>query len=631
MSGYIKMSSTGVLPRGQREAYIRNLTLSNNQKNRFIRSGLNRNTIQKVVNALRGRTERNTLINGILNALSQRPSNRGPLNNLLRQYSARQRANTTPNNTRQRANTTPNNTRQRANTTPNNNRQRANTTPNNNRQRANTTPNATTSTRPRREGAGFAERTLMAPGELYDFFQLMKEYEEKRGKVTRPKALPMPKLKEMFTYKQKMCELAQYPYNGDRKLFRDTVDNIRSLCADEGGNYTTFPVLNQPNADKTYELMTMCKRSEFDKLMADAKNSTGRLNSNVLLKISAIYDKFLGLLKDVDAEVALRLYVKNPNSPNLNTYIRSLSPNIQRSLTENVSKEYRSLINKLNKRVRNKKHNPIPVAVAHGPANHNTLSVSSMKKILRNPDVVKNFTEGSLFLKYLNEHIPSGGTGGCKMRGDVDGCLLRRRVVFGQPYPTSSSGVKAIQTALSAINHGRMHRLKTFSQNGNRFNRVGEPKKNFINSGVLRKYMNTMKNQSVRNVPLFTSPTNRLLGLQKGNRDAVKFNGTKLVKFEPATDTENPHILWTTFGLHLEERGTMYNFFDFINFIYDRDNGNQKNIDSYIRQRGKMGMNYIIQLDSKTLDYLHNKYFFTDFTGERYKEKIIEKLTSCRR
>ena len=167
-----------------------------------------------------------------------------------------------------------------------------------------------------REGAGFIEKTLMAPGELYDFFQLMKEYEEKRGKVTRPNALPMPKLKEMFAYKQKMCELARYPYNGDRKLFRDTVDNIRSLCADEGGNYTTFPVLNQPNTDKTNELMKMCLRSEFDKLMAGVRNSTGRSNSNVLLKISAIYDKFLGLLKDVDAEVALRLYVKNQYSPN---------------------------------------------------------------------------------------------------------------------------------------------------------------------------------------------------------------------------------------------------------------------------------------------------------------------------
>jgi hypothetical protein len=482
-----------------------------------------------------------------------------------------------------------------------------------------------------REGAGFSEKTVMGYGELYEFFQLMKEYQEKRGKVTKLNASPMPILKVMYEYKARMCALTRYPYNGDNKLIRDVVDNVRSLCSDEGGNYTTYPILNQPNANKMNELMKMCLRSEFEKLLGSVRNNTGRSNTNVLLKITAIYDRFLRLLKDVDAEVALRLYVKDQSSQNLNTYIRSLSPNIQKSLTENVPNEYRSLINKINKRVRNKKHNPIPVAVAHGPANHNTLSVSSMKKILRNPDVVKNFTEGSLFLKYLNEHIPSGGTSGCKMRGDVDGCLLRRRVVFGQPYPTSSSGIKAIQTALSAINHGRMHRLKTFSPNGNRFNRVGEPRKNFTNFGILKKYMNTMKNQSVRNVPLFTSPTNKLLELQRGNRVAVKFDGTKLIKFDPSQHTEDPHILWTTFGLHLDERGKAYNFFDFINFIYDRDNGIVKNLGSYIRPRGKMGMNYIIQLDSKTLDYLHNKYFFTDMTGKQYKNEIIQKLTSCGR
>ena len=583
--------------RAQRDSYINGLTLSDAQKNKFRRSTLNQITIQKVVNALKGRGERNVRINGILNALSS--GNRGPLNTLLRQYNNRNAPQTT-----------------RPAPSP-----------------PRPAPTPQTSTRSRREGAGFSEKTLMAPGELYEFFQLMKEYEEKRGKVTRLNASPMPKLKEMFAYKQKMCELAQYPYNGDRKLFRDTVDNIRSLCADEGGNYIEFPILNQPNVDKTRELMMMCERTAFDKLLASVsiKNGSVTRNANSLSKIYAIYDKFLGLLKDVDAEVALRLYVKNQNSPNLNTYIRSLPNTIQRSLTQNVPNEYRSLINKLNKRVRNKKHNPIPVAVAHGPANHNTLSVSSMRKILRNPEVIKNFTEGSLFLKYLNEHIPSGGTGGCKMRGDVDGCLLRRRVVFGQPYPTSSSGVKAIQTALSAINHGRMHRLKTFSQNGNRFNRVGEPKKNFTNFGILKKYMNTMKNKSVRNVPLFTSPTNKLLELQRGGRVAVKFNGAKLVRFDPNTDTENPHILWTTFGLHLEERGKTYEFFDFINFIFDRDNAIQKNIGSYKRQRGKMGMNYIIQLDSKTLDYLHKKYYFTNFTGQEYKNEIIQKLSSCRR
>jgi hypothetical protein len=487
-----------------------------------------------------------------------------------------------------------------------------------------------------RDGAGFSEKTVMGYGELYEFFQLMKEYQEKRGKVTRETASPMPILEEMYEYKKQMCGLARYPYTGSVSLIQNVVDNIRSLCADEGGNYTTYPILNQPNANKTNELMTMCLRSKFEKLLGSVRNNTGRSNTNVLLKISAIYDRFLRLLKDVDAEVALRLYVKDQSSQNLNTYIKSLSPNIQKSLTENVPNEYRSLINKLNKRVRNKKHNPIPVAVAHGPANHNTLSVSSMKKILRNPDIVKNFTEGSLFLKYLNEHIPSDGTGGCKMRGDVDGCLLRRRVVFGQPHPNASSGVKAIQTALSAINHGRMHRLKTFSPNGNRFNRVGEPKKNFTNFDILKKYMNTMKNTKVRNVPLFTSSNNRLLGIQKGDRVAVKFVGSKpddkkLVKFDPSQHIENPHILWTTFGLHLDERGKAYTFFDFINFIYDRDKGEVKNLGSYIRPRGKMGMNYIIQLDSKTLDYLHNKYFFTNFTKQKYKNEIIQKLNSCRR
>jgi hypothetical protein len=630
------MSANRVLPRGQRESYIQSLTLSNNQKRGFINSGLNRNTIQKVVNAVKGTTERNTRINGILNALSQRPSNRGPLNNLLRQYNNRLRTRaspqprTTPNN---RSNTTPNNTRQRANATPSatpNNR--SNTTPNNTRQRTNATP-TTSVRRSSREGAGLSEKTLMSVPELYEFFQLMKEFEEKRGNVTTPNASPMPILNKMLAYKQKMCKLASYTYTGNIRLIRDVVDNVRSLCSDEGGDYTTYPIINQPNANKTNELMKMCLTSSFEELLSTTPNKNGRRNANILSKIYTIYDRFLSLLKNVDAEVALRLYVKNGNSQNLNTYISKQSNKVKRSLTQNVSNDYRLLINKIIKKVGNQKHNPIPVAVAHGPANHNTLSVSSMRKILQNPDIIKNFNEGSLFLKYLNAHIPDSGTGGCKMRGDVDGCLLRRRVVFAQPHATSSAGEKAIQTALSAINHGRMHRLKTFSNNGNRRNRVGQPKKNFTTFDILKKYMNSMKNKSVRNIPLFTSPTNKLLELQQGGeRVAVKFDGSKLVKFE-SKDTENPHILWTTFGLHLEERGKQYEFVDFINFIYDRDNRkvneNVKNIKSYKRERGKMGMNYIIQLDSKTLTYLHQKYFFEDMTNETYKDKIITKLTAC--
>ena len=562
-----------MITRAGRNNYINSLRLNDTQKNKFRRTNLNTNTIKKVVNAVRGSRERNVQINGILNALLRQ--NRGPLNSLLNEYNKRPPA--------ARGATSVNNLQ--GVITP----------------QSQPTP-APAANRKRRIGAGFSEGASMSPGDLYEFFQLMKEYKEKKGNVTRPNAPPMPILEKMYEYKTKMCQLARYPYTGNIPLFRDKVDLVRSLCANEGGNYINFPTLNQPNIDKTIEFMNMCRITEFEKLMNSVRNNTGTPNTYILIKINSVYDRFLRLLKDVDAEVALRLYVKDQSSQNLKTYIQTLSPSIQKSLTENVSNDYRLLINKLNKRVGNKKHNPIPVAVYHGPANHNTLSVASMKKILRNPDVIKNFTEGSLFLKYLNEHIPSGGTGGCKMRGDVDGCLLRRRVVFGKPYPSSSTGVKAIQTAISAINHGRIHRLKTFSQNGNRLNRVGEPKKNFTTFDILKKYMNTMKNKSVRNIPLFTSPTNKLLELQKGERVAVKFNGTKLVKFD---GTENPHILWTTFGLHLDERGKAYDFFDFINFIYDRDNGSVKNIGSYMRPRGKMGMNYIIQLDSKTLDYLH--------------------------
>ncbi len=587
-----------MITRAKRDNYINSLRLNDTQKNKFRRTNLNTNTIKKVVNAVRGSRERNVQINGILNALLRQ--NRGPINSLLNEYNKRPLA--------------------ARGATPVNNLQGV-ITP-----QSQPTP-APAANRKRRIGAGFSEGASMSPGDLYEFFQLMKEYKEKRGNVTRPNAPPMPILEKMYEYKTKMCQLARYPYTGNIPLFRDKVDLVRSLCANEGGNYINFPTLNQPNIDKTIELMNMCRITEFEKLMKSVRNNTGTPNTYILIKINLVYDRFLRLLKDVDAEVALRLYVKDQSSQNLKTYIQTLSPSIQKSLTENVSNDYRLLINKLNKRVGNKKHNPIPVAVYHGPANHNTLSVASMKKILRNPDVIKNFTEGSLFLKYLNEHIPSGGTGGCKMRGDVDGCLLRRRVVFGKPYPSSSTGVKAIQTAISAINHGRIHRLKTFSKNGNRLNRVGEPKKNFTTFDILKKYMNTMKNKSVRNIPLFTSPTNKLLELQKGERVAVKFDGTKLVKFD---GTENPHILWTTFGLHLDERGKAYDFFDFINFIYDRENGSVNNIGSYMRPRGKMGMNYIIQLDSKTLDYLHNKYFFTNFTKQEYKNKIIEKLTSCR-
>ena len=89
--------------RAQRESYINTLILTDNQKNKFKNSNLNVNTIQNVVNALRGKGDRNVRINGILNSLSN--GNRGPLNTLLRQntQSARKQNTPTPNQNTQSA------------------------------------------------------------------------------------------------------------------------------------------------------------------------------------------------------------------------------------------------------------------------------------------------------------------------------------------------------------------------------------------------------------------------------------------------------------------------------------------------------------------------------------------------
>jgi hypothetical protein len=88
--------STPARTRAEKQNYVNTLRLTDSQKIGFVNSGLNRNTIQKVLNSLKGTNERNTRINGILNALSQKPPNRGPLNSLLRQYNNRLAARARP-------------------------------------------------------------------------------------------------------------------------------------------------------------------------------------------------------------------------------------------------------------------------------------------------------------------------------------------------------------------------------------------------------------------------------------------------------------------------------------------------------------------------------------------------------
>jgi hypothetical protein len=292
-----------------------------------------------------------------------------------------------------------------------------------------------------------------------------------------------------------------------------------------------------------------------------------------------------------------------------------------------------------------------------GPANHNTLSQSSMIKMFKNPRVLNAFKPKSYFAYFIDRALKNdakkggkkveslSGTNKCDIRGDLDDCLLRRRVVFAAtPYDEQGIGNRAAQKTISGVNHGRMHRLKSLPSHGNT-KTAGTPQvapkrdETFQNKKQVKNYLNAMKNTTVRNSELFKRNVNKLWQLQKGpGRTAVKYDekANKLVKFNPAANMkENPHILWTTFGLHLDQKqdGKTYEFFDFINYIYDKYNKNNTkfNETKYTRPRGKMGMNYIIQLDSATLTYLHEEFYFKDTLDKDYMPEIKKMLSSCMR
>ena len=106
------------------------------------------------------------------------------------------------------------------------------------------------------------------------------------------------------------------------------------------------------------------------------------------------------------------------------------------------------------------------------------------------------------------------------------------------------------------------------------------------------------------------------------------FDGEKLVKFDPFKNIENPNVLWTTYGLHMNQTagGKNYKFFDLLKYLY----GDKNDLDP--RQNGRgIGKNFVIQLNSRTLTWLHEQYYFTDKLNEDYITKIINKINSCSR
>ena len=503
--------------------------------------------------------------------------------------------------------------------------------------------------RSKRIGSGISPKKLIEPEVLNEFNELIQQYEEKKQYVIGKGG---EKIKARFEaykkYHTEMCELVSFtPTNNSRKTFEPyarwigRASPVRAAFI-ESCEKSKF----EQNDSKVEEFLKKCFTYEFDKLFSKTTNKSR--TGDIYQKIISEQTRLLEAAKDDDAKSALELYVgrNNPNQ-NLNAFIKTLDKEkpAAKSL-RNMKSEYKILFSSLRQKLKNgfpNKINPINVAVNHGPANHNTLSQSSMIKILKNPLVLSVFGRKSLFAHFIHRSIDIYGVerlgqNKCSIRGNLDDCLLRRRVVFANVHKTQGPGNKAAQEAISAVNHGRMHRLKSFPSHGNTRVPGASKLETFQKPKQVKNYINAMKNKTVRNSELFKRNVNKLWQLQRGpGRTAVKYdeNAKKLVKFDPANMKENPHILWTTFGLHLDQTkdSKTYKFFDFINYVYDKYNNKNTKFDEnkYTRKKSVMGINYIIQLDSDTLTYLHDEFYFRDTLDKDYMNEIMNKLSSCPR
>ena len=614
--------------RQQRSDFIESLRLTNNQRTKMMSTDMNINTIRKLLNKVSGKQNRNVLLSGLINRYI---SNKSEFYKLV---------NTPPRTNTPRVNTP------RVNT-PRVNTPRVNTPRLSPQQ---TTTSRVNTPRAKRIGAGLSPRKMISPEVLYEFYLLVSEYREKKSYLGGQATIRLRQRFETYDkYLRSICELTKFkPTKNSRIVFKSYepwLDLIRTeICASDIGNYT-YP--NQAENDSQVEtLLSKCFVRSFEQLFSKTFNKTGKINVDVYMKIQDEHIRLLSSIKDTDASSALKLYViRNNQNQDLNTFLRTLNQSGESvKALKNMKNEYKLLFSKLRHKLTNRqanKINPIPLAVNHGPANHNTLSQSSMIRILKNPSVLDAFSQGSLFAYFINRAIDKHGTthvgdNKCSLRGNIDECLLRRRVVFADLYSSlSKPGNKAAQTVMSAVNHGRMHRLKALPPHGNTKMPGNSVFKTFEKPGNVTRYINAMKSAIVRNSNLFKNGSNKLLQLQQGrNRTAVKYDSKqgKLVKFDPGSMKENPHILWTTFGLHLNEKSKSYDFFDFVDYIYnkyDKYNGGNTNIKSYIRNKTGMGTNYIIQLDSATLTYLHDEYYFKNTSNNNYINIVKNKLSSC--
>jgi len=550
------------------------------------------------------------------------------------------------------------------------------------------------------------ENLLVDPYDIEALFSVVNTYESKKVYLPTNGAI-IERWKGYQQYVNKMCKIASnYTYGDifnsyDRRYLSNIISVIRQFCADRDyalkrreiekipnnnnrerqlnslklqlNNRRSLPI----NNEKMQELIELCKRDSFATLLVSSRGTTnvGDFGGRFEDEIETILSK----VKDQDASSALALFIKRNNAgQTIGDFISSLNGKSKNTLG-GMRTEYRNLFNRLIQKLNNIPHRtkkvvPLILAVTHGPANHNSISQYAMQKMIENPKTLSRFAPRSPFLYFLNKTLvkqrnksPTGSVTKrnnkgkmCTLRGNIDEALLRRRVVFGDLFhKLKSSANKAAQSWLSAANHGRMHRLKSIPNNGNTIT-AGTPRLILNNANKFERYLNAMRNERVRNANMFKNVTKgrNLLSVAtniteqtgkngKLDRVPVVFKDGKLTKFNQKVGVENPHIFWTTFGLHLEESGGMnpapYKFFDFVHYAFDFSEAKSAsnsanrlakvNLDKYIRNKNEMGANYIIQLDSKTLGYLHKVFYFQNIpsvsNNTNYKSNVENILSSC--
>lgn len=449
---------------------------------------------------------------------------------------------------------------------------------------------------------------------------------------------------------------------------KEYLKKLRLFCL--GGsqaNANTNTIVNsirKQNKEVSKKLLGMFSTSIISKMLGiSTQSNIGRINDRLVYLDLLLHKQ----LKDVDPGKAITYFLREPRYVRNNVsqtrdfkkYIENMSTELnsmkngkrknkkQQVVTalQGLTDEYQQLIKSIKVFYpKQKKVYGLRLKINNGPANHNGLSNRSLQNLLsfatKNPKILNLLGDSSLFMAFLDnalkEHggLARGKCGG--FRGTIDKSLLRRRVVFKSVIPgVKSASMTALKRGLAAINHGRMHILKTLPNFGNKS--VGVPR----NMSAPNQYLNAMASNTVRNSNFFAKNyirpgINTLYNLQvdPSRHKPVRLNdeGSALEYFDPDEMTENKEVLWTSYGLQLNESpGGRFDFFDFVKYVYTGNKRGPSNIIKNVSGKGISGGNkiYVIQMDSRTTEFLHEKYYYDSISNTNYAAQVKQILTSC--